>query len=59
MPKSELKLEDDPYLRLGNLINIKYIFIGFGMSAYFDTLKILTWAMIFICIFTIPNMFIY
>ena len=48
MPKSEIKLEEDPYLRL-----------GFGMNAYFDTLKILIYSMLFICIFTIPNMHIY
>ena len=29
------------------------------MGAYFDTLKMLMWAMIFIFLFTIPNMIIY
>jgi hypothetical protein len=33
--------------------------IGFGMGAYFDTLKMLMWAMIFIFLCTIPNMLIY
>lgn len=29
------------------------------MSAYFDTINILIWTMLFICLFTIPNMYIY
>lgn len=48
MPKGDLKLEEDPFLRL-----------GFGMGAYFDTLKMLMCAMLFIFLCTIPTMGIY
>jgi len=48
MPKSDILLEQDPYLRL-----------GFGMGAFFDTVKMLMWAMLFIFLVIAPNMYIY
>ena len=39
---------------------MEFLFLlGFGMNAYFDTLKYLMQMMIFITIFTIPTMSIY
>ena len=40
------------------LINYNKI-IGFGMGAFFDTVKMLMWAMLFMFLFVIPNMYIY
>lgn len=48
MPKSDLRIEQDPFLRM-----------GFGMNAYFDLIKQLTWMMLFITIVTIPAMMIF
>ena len=48
MPKSDLQLEEDPFLRL-----------GFGMNAYFDTLFYLMIMMVFISVFSLPSMYIY
>jgi hypothetical protein len=47
-PKTDLKLEEDPYLRL-----------GFGMNAYYDTLKYLVMLMLLIFVFSLPSMYIY
>jgi len=48
MPKNDMKLEEDPYLRL-----------GFGMNAYYDTLRYLMIMMFLIFLFCIPTMVIY
>lgn len=48
MPKTDMKLEEDPFLRL-----------GFGMNAYFDTLRYLTLMMIFIFLCILPVMSFY
>lgn len=48
MPKTDLKLEEDPYLRL-----------GFGMNAYFDTLKYMMIMMLLIFVFSFPAIKIY
>lgn len=48
MPKSERMLLKDPYLRL-----------GFGMGAYFETIKYLMWMMLFIFLCMMPVMYIY
>lgn len=36
-----------------------FYYIGFGMGAYFDTLKMLMFAMLFLFCVTMPNMFIF
>jgi hypothetical protein len=46
--KSDIQLEDDPFLRL-----------GFGMGAYFETLKMLMCAFLFMFLFVLPNMYVY
>lgn len=48
MPKTDIKLEKDPYLRL-----------GFGMNAYFDTLKYMMILMFILFIISLPTMYIY
>ena len=48
MPKTDIKLEDDPYLRL-----------GFGMNAYFDTLKYMMILMFILFVISLPVMRIY
>ena len=48
MPKSDIQLEEDPFLRL-----------GFGMNAYFDSLRYLMTFMIFVFLFMLPTIFIY
>jgi hypothetical protein len=48
MPKTDVKLEEDPYLRL-----------GFGMNAYFDTLKFMMILMFCLFVFSLPAMHIY
>jgi hypothetical protein len=59
MPKTDVELEKDPYLRLGMLIlNLNYI-LGFGMNAYFDTLKYMMVLMFLIFTFNFPAMHIY
>ena len=59
MPKTDLKLEEDPYLRLGNLLCVIYLSIGFGMNAFFDTLKYMMILMIILFTFSFPAMYIY
>lgn len=48
MPKTDIQLEQDPFLRL-----------GFGMNAYFDTLRYLMILMLLIFVFSVPTMYIY
>ena len=48
MPKTDVKLEEDPFLRL-----------GFGMNAYFDTLKFMMILMFILFLFSYPAMYIY
>ncbi|CDW71360.1 UNKNOWN [Stylonychia lemnae] len=48
MPKNDLKLEKDPFLRL-----------GFGMNVYFDTLKYLIVLMLLVFVFSLPSVFVY
>jgi hypothetical protein len=48
MPKSDMMLEEDPFLRL-----------GFGMNAYFDTLRYLMFMMLFIFVCIMPVMYLY
>jgi len=48
MPKTDMKLEEDPFLRL-----------GFGMNAYYDTLKYLMVLMLLLFVFSLPSVFIY
>jgi hypothetical protein len=62
MPKSELNLENDPFLRLGKSCEfflIKMARLGFGMNAYFEIIEQLIYMMVFISIVTIPAMYIY
>jgi len=48
MPKSDLRIEQDPFLRT-----------GFGINAYFDIILQLTYMMLFISIVTLPCMMIF
>lgn len=48
MPKSELAIEEDPYLLM-----------GFGMNAYFDIMKQLIFMFFWISVFFVPVFYIY
>jgi lipoprotein signal peptidase len=69
MPKTDIKLEEDPFLRLGKTVktaNRIFTFIsilnsnvGFGMNAYYDTLKYMMILMMLLFTFSLPSVFIY
>lgn len=48
IPKSDLKLEQDPFLLL-----------GFGMNAYFDLIKYMFYIFAIMTLFSLPAMFFY
>jgi hypothetical protein len=57
MPKTDVKLEEDPYLRLGKSLHAQCI--GFGMNAYFDTLKYMMILMLILFAISVPAMTLY
>jgi hypothetical protein len=73
MPKTDIKLEEDPFLRLGMTFIHRYIYfrsncqeqylniftLGFGMNAYYDTLKYMMVLMMLLFVFSLPSVFIY
>jgi len=76
MPKTDMKLEEDPFLRLGksnelkqyhkiNIFSHQFLkmlicyLLGFGMNAYYDTLKYLMILMLLLFVFSLPSVFIY
>lgn len=58
MPKSDIKLEEDPYLLLGKKI-VPLTSLGYGMNAYYDFIKSLGILFLLIAIFSIPAMSIF
>lgn len=59
MPKTDIKLEEDPFLRLGKSFDNINLCLGFGMNAYFDTLKFMMILMLVLFLFSYPAMHIY
>lgn len=57
MPKTDVKLEEDPYLRLGKPQDDDPL--GFGMNAYFDTLKYMMILMFVLLVISLPAMSLY